>query len=334
MPRNLGNAEDIQKTNDSMESYSGRSFLSIPDSKTPWYLISLDYVQYYSHWYDAGEGRRSIICAGGPGSRGWSPDNCPICAYVQQLYQEGKRLRDEGKIAAADRVKDQANSLRGRFQVVFKVIRGQYALVKDPKTGKKRREADFDMDSEDSSVEVGLLSMSQSQWDSFYGLTSDTDYPFITHPTHLGKHVLFTKKERRKGRNSKYTQVVWGAEEEESDLPDVEIPSELLDLDLDELGKINIEEVEKVAEFLSGQQSEQPAEDEDVELEDDDLEEDSEDEPDDGYLDDVEGDDSDEDEEDDFEDDIPEGFEDDAPPKKRSVSRSTKPSKRSGKTRM
>ena len=335
MAKNLGNAEDVKKTTDSMEQSGSNLYLPIPDAKTPWYLLGLEYIDFFSHWYDGPTGVRSVVCAGGSDGGGFDTENCGICAYALELYQEAKRLRDEGNTALADKLKDKANRIRGKGSVVLKVIRGQYILVRDEKTGKKRREADFQLNSEDedSSVEVGLLSLSEAQWKGLKGLVNGENTPFITSGDDLGKRVLYTKKERRKGNKSKYTAVVWGAEEEETEMPDIEIPEELANLDLDSLAVIYFDEVSKVTAYLTGQNSEEPEEDEEVELEEDSPEEE---EPDDSYLDDMEDDDeSEEEDSDDFEDDIPYDEDDDEeeeeeepeekkePPKKTVAKRST-----------
>jgi hypothetical protein len=222
------------------------------------------------------------------------------------MYQEAKRLREDGELAKADKLKNKANDLRAKGRVILKAVRGQYIMVKD-KSG-KHLEADFDLQADENPAEVGLLSLTTAQWEGLIGLRNGENTPFIKTGADLGKRVLWTKKERRKGRNTKYTQVVWGAEEEESDVPDIEIPEELANLDLDTFAEIDHDEVQKVAEYLTGQTSEEPEDDEEVELEDD-----SQEEPDDDYLDDVEGDDEEEesDETEEFEDDLP--FEDDIP---------------------
>jgi len=319
MAKSLGKTEDIQQTSASMESGGQSLYLSIPDSKTPWYLLGLEYTSFFSHWYEGPQGRRSVVCAGGVEGGGFATDDCEICEHTLELYQEGKRLREEeNEQAAGNKLKNRANDIRGKGAVVLKAIRGQYVLIKD-KNGKKHQEADFELDpdNEDSNVDVGLLSLSEAQWEGLTGMINGEHTPFIKDGKQLATRVLFTKKERRKGKTTKYTAVVWGAEKEETDMPEVEISKELDELDLDELGVIDVDEVTKVAAYLTGQDSEDVDDDEEVELEDD-----SEDEPDDSYLDDVEDDEEPGDDEtpadDDFEDDIPWEEEEEAedPPKR------------------
>lgn len=345
MPRSLGNQEDVARTSKAAEGHGGQQFLSIPDAKTPWRLLSLDYADSFVHWVEVSGNRRPVRCGGGIEGEGFKPDDCPICQHMLGLYQDAKALRADGDEAKADKLKNHANEMRGQLQVVMKAIRGQYALMKDPKTKKKYRVADWDMEDSETNVEVGLLSLSKAQWEGLTGLIGGEDTPFIESPEDLLSHTLFTEKERRKGRTgAKYSAVVWGAEEEESEMPDIEIPEEVEKANLDDFCEIDREELAQVYQALSGQTIEDPEEDEEVEMEedsdDDDVDED--------YLSDVEGDD----EAEEFEDDIPydedeedEEDEEEEPPKKKPAPKkapvkkptpSKKPTsaRKSGKTRL
>lgn len=333
MAKSLANTDDRQQTSASMESGGQSLFLSIPDTITPWYLLGLEYTSFFTHWYDGPQGKRTVVCAGGPEGGGFATDECAICNHVLELYQEGKRLREDGDDATGNKLKSKANDLRGKPQVILKAIRGQQVLIKG-KDGIKRREPDFDMEDEDSNADIGLLCLSQAQWDGLIGLINGEHTPFIKSGEDLGNRVLYTKKEKRKGKSTKYTAVVWSADAEESELPEVELPPELAELDLDELGKIDEEEVEKVAAFLTGESEEDPDDDEEVALEDD-----SEEEPDNDYLDDIENDEDGYAEEGDddsssFEDDLPfdeseleESAEEEPEPPKKPVPKKTAPKK-------
>ena len=328
--KSLSNEKDVQGTRKAMEQAQSR-FVGIPDQKTPWYFLNLDYADGYVHWYDVGSGARRVVCAGGLEGKGFATDDCPICAYVLELYQEAKRLKDEeGDEAKAKQLKDRANRLRAKAEVQFKVARGQRTLFKT-KTGKKWI-ADWDMEDEDSTAGIGVVSFSEAQFEGLTGMIKGDDTPFITCGDDLGNRVLWTKKERRKGKTGgKYSAVVWDADEEETDMPEIEVDSELLEMDLTENFGIDEEEVEKVYGLLSGQEIEDPEEDEAVELEDD-----SKEEPENVDLDDLADDDdpdSEEEAEDDkkaeFEDDL---IEDDPPPKKKSTVKRTT-TQRTGKAK-
>jgi len=272
-------------------------FLNIPDAKTPWYLLSLDYADGYVHWYDVGGNGRRIVCAGGLEGKGFATNECPICAYVLDLYQEAKRLEEEGDSAKAKALKDRANRLHAKPEVQFKAIRGQRTLLKT-KTGKEWV-ADFDMGEEDSTAGVGIISMSESQFSGLTGMINGDGTDFIKNGDDLGKRVLWTAKEKRKGKTSSYSAVVWSADATESDMPEVDIPKELLEMDLAESFVIETEEIEKVFSLISGQEVETPAADDAVAMETN-----SEKEPDDADLDDL-AEDEDPAADDDFEDDLP-----------------------------
>lgn len=301
--KSLSREEDVQSTKKAMEQ-APSWFIGIPDKRTPWYFINLDYVDGYVHWYDSGGLARRVVCAGGLEGKGFATEECQICAYVLELYQEAKRLKEEGDDGKSKQLKDRANKLHGKAEVQFKAIRGQRTLFKT-KTGKEWI-ADWDMEEDDSTAGIGIISLSEAQFDGLTAMIKGEDTEFVQDGDGLGKRVLWTKKERRKGRTGgKYSAVVWDADEEESEMPDVELDQELLDMDLSENYIIDEEEVEKVYTLISGQEVEEPAEDEAVELEGD-----SEEEPDNVDLDDLEEDEDpgtkeEEEVEDDFVDDIP-----------------------------
>lgn len=332
MALSLDRESDIQATTAAMESRTGDSlFLSIPDVKTPWYLISLEYTQYFQHWYETVQGgRRNVVCAGGVEGHGMATDDCPLCEYVMELFVEGKRLRASGETDRGNRMKERANSLRAKSTVLLKAIRGTYVFERDPRTKQKRQVAVFDIDANDpdSSAEAGILSLSQAQWDGLIGLRNGEHTPFIESGADLANRVLWTRKVKRKGSTSKYTAVEWGAEEQESDMPDVEMPEELLELDTDTFAEVDHDELAKVAAYLRGESSEVVAEDEDVA-----LEEDSRDDVSDDYLDDVEDDDEDDESFGVHPDDIK--VRNDPPKQRRSAAASgSSASRRSGRSRV
>jgi len=328
--KSLKRKEDVQSTQAAAEG--GQSyFLSIPETRTPWFFMNLDYADGFVHWVDIGGQARRVVCAGGLEGKGFAPDACPICSHVVGLYQEAKELREEGHTAKADKLKNKANRMRAKLEVQFKVIRGGFEIERDPKTRKKTKVVSFDTEDVDLDVAPGIIALSNSQFDGLTGLIKGEETPFIEVGDDLGTHYLVTTKERKKGRSgNKYSQVVWEAEEDEvSESPDVEIPKELAEINLEDNFQVDDEAISKVYGLLTGEESEDADDDEVVE-----LEEDSVDEPDESYLDDVEGDDDeveedddddDEDEEEDeddevleFEDDMP----DEEPPKKKKASAS------------
>lgn len=284
--KNLGRKEDVQETKKAIEQ-APSWFLSIPDKKTPWRFLNLDYVEGYLHWYDTGQGkndRRAVVCAGGIAGGGKAIDECPVCAYVNELYEEAKRLEEEGgdnNKARAQQIRNRAGGMRGRYSSHIKAVRGQRVLVKT-KTG-KQWVADWDTEDEDSTVEVGVLAMSQSQWNGILNILESSEYPQIGEGSDFLTHTLWSSKVNKKGsRGGKYSQVVWDVDEEETEFPEVEVPEELAKLDISKDFDVDMDEVEKVYRLLSGQEIEEPEDDEEVALEGDSAEED---EPDNEYLD-------------------------------------------------
>lgn len=290
--KSLSNQQDVKSTQKAMEK-APSWYLGIPDQKTPWYFIKLDYADGYVHWYDIGGNGRRIVCSGGLEGKGFATDTCPICAYVLELYQEAKRLTDEGDEVRAKALKDRANKLHGKPEVQFKAIRGQRTLLKT-KTGKEWV-ADFEMGDDDSTSGIGVISLSESQFSGLTGMINGEATAFIATGDDLGKRILWTAKEKRKGKSSNYSAVVWSADPNESALPDIEIPQELLDMDLAENFVIDSDEIDKVYTLISGQAVEAPEADDPVATE---AGGDSADTPDDADLDDLP-------EDTDFEDDFP-----------------------------
>lgn len=265
--KSLKNQDDIQSTAKAMEKAQSW-YLSIPDQKTPWRLLSLDYSDGYVHWYDIGGGARRIVCAGGLEGKGFATSVCPICAYVLEQYQEAKRLLDEGDEAKSIQVKNRANRLHGKPEVQFKALRGQRTLLKT-KLGKEWV-ADFDLSDEESTSAVGIISLSESQFSGITGLIHGSGTEFIKTGDDLERRVLWSTKEHRKGKTGgKYSAVVWSADSAESAMPDIEIPSELADMDLTTNFTINNDEIDKVFSAISGQTLEEPEADDPVSMEKD-----------------------------------------------------------------
>jgi hypothetical protein len=306
--KSLSREEDVQSTVKAMEQ-APSYFISIPDKKTPWYFINLDFADGFVHWYKAGGQPRRVVCSGGLEGKGFATSTCPLCIYVLELYQEAKRLDEEGEKAKAKQVRTRANDLHAKGEVQLKAIRGQRTLLKT-KTGKEWI-ADWDVEDEDSTVDVGIVSLSEAQFLGLKGMVKGDNTPFILVGDDLNKRVLWTSKEHRKGRSGgKYSQVVWDADKEESDMPEMEVDQELLDIDLRDNFVIDEEEVEKVFALVSGQEIEEVAEDEQVALEGD-----SEEVPENAELDDL-PDDGDPDEnakEEEFKDDLPYPVPEEAP---------------------
>lgn len=304
MKRSLGRQEDVAAGREATEGIGARNFLSIPDKKTPWYLLSLSYTEGFGHWVELPNGRKQrVICAGDPEtSGGFAPDDCPICDYMLGRYQEAKKLRSVGKEKTADKLKDSTNEMRANYEAHFIAVRGVRVLQKT-KEGKKIWTADFDISDEESEVEIGVLSLSHAQYVGLTDMIEDEDKPYIKSGDDLCNRVVWTEKVKQGKR--RFKEVRWAASKTKSDSPDIEIPE---DLTVDEDFEFDEELLNKVYGFITGESSEDFDDDEEVE-----VDEDSEEEPDDDYLEDVEEEEEEEEdesedeseEEDDFEDDLP-----------------------------
>jgi len=263
--KSLGSEADVESTQKAMEQ-APSWFLKIPDKKTPWYFLSLEYADGYVHWYNAGGLDRRIVCDGGLEGKGFATDDCSLCAYVLELYQEAKRLKEEGHEGKAKAMKDRANKLHANAEVQFKAIRGQRTLMKTDDG--KEWIADWDTEDEDSSVDVGIITLSEAQFDGLTAMIKGEHTEFIKSGDDLGNRILWTSKEKRKNKSGrKYNAVVWDVDEKETEIPDLPVETELLDMDLRENFALDSEELAKVYELVSGQKVEETSEDEVVELE-------------------------------------------------------------------
>jgi hypothetical protein len=329
--KTLGREEDIEESRKAAED-APSFFVKIPDVKTPWILLDLAYSDSFVHWVDIGGRSQRVVCGGGVDGKGFDTDNCPLCALTLEMYQEAKELREGGEEAKADRIKNSANRLHGKFEAQFLAVRGQRIVVKTTKG--KRYEADFDLDSEDedSTVEVGVLSLTENMYKGLTGLIKGEGTEFVKSGTDLGNRILWTVKEHKR-KQRKFKEVSWNADRKECEIPDVEIPEEI---DIETAFDIDMDEIDRVYSLLTGEASEEVGEDEEVDMEEDseeepddsDLDEDEEDEEDEEILDDVE---EDEEVEDDFEDDLPyeeEEEEEPEPKKTRTTSRTRSKAKK------
>ena len=233
------------------------------------------------------EGR--TVCSGGYDSHGFAPDDCKICAHVAGLYDYAKELEADGEEAKAKEVRAQANDLHASIEFKFKAIRGNRILERRKINGelKKVWVADWDPETEDSNVEAGFMSLSKAQYEGLTDMAKDKEkYPLIKTGADLGKRVLWTAKEGRQGKTRKYKAVVWTADKKESPMPELEIPEDVMDANMDEDFEVNFEEIDKVVAKLEGDDSEEVEADEAVEMADSDEEA----IPGDADLDDIEGD--------------------------------------------
>ena len=353
--KSLGSEEDVASSQEAAQGQERRPFLKIPSKKTPWYLLSLHFSDGFRHWVDLPTGgRTSITCLGdSQQDKGWAPEACALCAYTAALYQKAKALGDE---RGAPFKKD-AGNIRAKYEAHFQAIRGE-RIVKEDRNGKRVYVPDFNMDDDESEVEVGILSLSHSQFLQLVGMKDDDEMPHVKNGKDLVNRVLWSEKKKRKGRSGggDYTEVKWTAAKKQTQCPEVEVSKEM---DITEDFEVDEELVNKVYALLTGEESELVSEGEEVELEEDSPESEYDDDLDDAqdyeeaddeadldkrdYLvdvgEDVEdvADDLDEDEdidiEPEFEDDIPGEEEAPKPPRRKTTTKSSgSGQKKSGST--
>ena len=264
--RSLGSQDDVAASRKAAEQSDGTSYLKIPDKRTPWYLLSLDFVDGFTHFYEGANGRVSTVsCGGGEDGKGFAVDECPLCALMLERYQRAKQL-GEKKGAA---IKKSANDIRASYQAKFVAIRGD-ALVNEV-DGRRVYTPTFviDDDDEESTVAIGVLSLSQAQFTGLTDMIEDEDIPWIKSGDDLGNRVIWTTK-RKKNKKSRYKEVFWSAAKKRSDTPEAEIPE---DIDFDKEFVIDEEALNKAYEIITGKRSNKVADDEEVEVEGDEVEE-------------------------------------------------------------
>lgn len=316
MSKELTNEQDVQATK---KSFSGDSKILKFDenSKTPIYILSSDYEEGFVHWIDTPDNRRMrVVCGGGVDGKGFDPDNCRICNYLVEGYREARGLEGEDK-KSADTLRKSLNRMRANYCAELLAVKGELLKIKDKVTGKKTLSADFD------DYEVGILALTETQFNALIGLKDSDAYPYIKTYADLVNRVIILDKRRRdqSGKDAKYATVEFQPLKAKSDPPDVEFDAD--DFDRCEDFVVDEERIEKAFALLSGEEDYDEDVDEGVEYEDaevddgdgemgDDVIDDPEVEEDDGAADlsdiDMESVEEDLDE---FDDDLP--WEDEAP---------------------
>jgi hypothetical protein len=341
--QSLSKKEDIDSTLSLFEQRTQN--VTIPKEKTPWYILSPEFKTGFRHWIQLSNGNKiPVPCKGGNDGKGFAPDVCPFCKKSLEYYQKAKMLLQRGREKQSEKLKEAGNSIRSTFSALFHAVRGVKVLeMQTTKTGKKKVLVPYfeDIDEDDeNSVEVGILSLSQAQFENFTGMIGSEEYPFIKSGDDLTNRVIWTQK-KKTSKKKRFPEVVFSAAKHTSEKPDVVIPEE--QQNLEDQFNITDEEFENIWKDFAGDIGEElekrdkkrskkkppveevdeddddddeEADEEEVEVEDDDDyeeededdddyeeadEDDTDDLPDDAYLD---------DDEDDFEDDDP----DDLPP--------------------
>jgi hypothetical protein len=298
--KSLQSKDDVRQSQTATESGGKSNRLPIPDQKTPWYLLSLDYADGFVHYVKTADDRTMrAVCGGGPDAGGLATDDCPVCDTVMRVYKEGKRLRgldDSDAKKRGEELKNIGNRNRGKYEAHFLAIRG----VRRKYPGKKEWVADFELpdddeEQEENPVAVGVLSLTHNQFNRLVSTIDDDNFSFIKGGEDLVNRILWSHKEKKSGN---FKEVFWTPDPHQSDAP--EVPSEMLDeLDISADFEIDLDRLEQAAELVAAEAfGEEDDEEEEidagvVELSDDELDDEDP------------SDDEDVDPADDFEDDIP-----------------------------
>jgi len=345
MGKKLTNEQDVQSTRKSFEANS-KILKFDENTKTPVYILDDSYEEGFVHWVNLPGGKSvRVVCGGGMDGKGFDPTNCKICNHMVEGYREARNLEAEDA-KAADAMRKELNKCRANYSAEFLAVKGELLTVKDPVTKKKTLSADFD------EYEVGILALTEAQFNGFVGLINNENYPFMKSNADLLNRVIILDKRKRakNGKEAKYASVEFVPLKNKFDSPEIEFDKEEFDTKKD--FEIDEEKIEKAFAYLNGGDEYEEAEEaddeieyededgeiedgeiEDGEIEDGEIEDDEEIEDDDDEEIEVEDDDEIEDEEiedeendlsdieeeldDDFEDDIPwqDGEEEKTPPK-------------------
>lgn len=240
MARSLENEDDVQAAHDSFEDQNTSKVMKIPEGRTPVYFLSPSYEDGYVHWVTLPEGgRKRLVCAGGLEGKGWATEECPICGIVAKLYRQAKEIENEhGKTDEVEQLRKRASGMRAKYEAHFLVAKGE--MIKEKRDGKKVLVPDFD------EAEVGILSMTRQQYESFTALRSSDAYPFMKGSADLVNRVIVLDKAKR--GDSAFATTEFIPAKSKSDAPDVEYDEE--EFDLEEDFAFDGEELESVAELL------------------------------------------------------------------------------------
>ncbi len=338
--KSLGNRDDVKSSREAVSDQSGQAFLKIPEKRTPFYLLDLEYRDGFAHWVELPNGRKTrVVCTGELDKGGFDPDNCPICEHVMNMYKDAKTLRDEDQDAKADKLKKRANDMRGKYEAHFIAVKGEREIVREG--GKKKVVANFDADDSEADVEVGILALSHSQFEKLTGLIDNDEVPHVKSGEDLGNRIIWSKKEKKagKGKGQTFTEVSWTADTKKTPKPEIEYDSESEELNTAHDFEMDISAIKKVFAQLTGGDAD---DDEDVDMAeesgdvDDDFLDDTIDdaEPeevdDDDLLDDVDEDPMD------FEDDLldDDDEDDEVPPPKKKKAPAKRVVKKSGRAKL
>lgn len=266
MGKKLTDEQDVQATKKSF-SHDSKILKFDENSKTPIYILSIDYEEGFVHWVETLDGRRMrVVCGGGVEGKGFDPANCKICNHLVEGYREARALEGEDK-QEADKMRKKLNQMRANYSAELLAAKGELLKVKDAKTGKKTLSADFD------EYEVGVLALTETQFNALTGLKDSEQYPHVkTYGDLVNRVIIVDKRKRDKGgKGAMYATIEFQPLKAKSDPPDVEYDPD--DFDLSEDFVLDEERIEQAFALLSGEEDYDEDVDADIEYETDDAEE-------------------------------------------------------------
>lgn len=268
--RSLDNEEDVRSSQGMGES-AGSNRLKIPERKTPWYLLSGDYVDGFAHYVETDEGGfMRVACHGGAEGGGFAPQDCPLCKQVMGMYRKAKALRNLGKEKAADKLKNAANQMKAKYEAKFVAVRGSMVVERNS-DGKKVwvPEFDFNPQEADDTAVVGILSLTHAQFKNLTGLKDDESVPHVKSGHDLLNRVIYSEKKSTTGRGKQqFKEVHWSAATRKSDppeIPDFDITAD--EYRIDDQFVISDDDMKKVMTAIAGEVIDDP--DDDRESDDD-----------------------------------------------------------------
>lgn len=275
--KNFLNDGDVKASNAALSS-AGMN-LTIEKGRTPVYFLSAAYADGYVHWVGSGgKSNFRVVCGGGLEGKGYAPESCKVCKWMSEVYDKATQLQSAGKPKQAQVIRNTANAVHAKYELLFVAAKGEMLVSKDKRTGKKVGVPDFD------EAEVGTLSMTKKQWQDFQGLVEGGRYDEIESKKDLFNRIIIIDKRNRAtdGKKDRYPTVEFIPSKKQSDAP---IEVDLKDYPLGERFIVEAKTIDEVAQMLRhGKVKKDEAEYEDEEALDDYLDDDNDvpDESDDG----------------------------------------------------
>ena len=249
MGRDFTREEDIQESQAMSREKTGRTIRIEDGAKVPVYLLDSHYRDGFAHWIQLPNGDyHRVACGGGEKGEGNAPDDCPICAFCVEQFTEAKRLQKSGRKQESKALWDATRKISGSYEIYFIAVQGDINVAKI-EGGKKRLAVEFDKGQQT------LLRLTRKQRDDLKSIVNSNEH--LTSLKDLfNRWIIIDKRVRGK---DEYASLEFIPAPKPTKKPDVEIDEDALEVD--DLFKIDQEELKKVLNLLVN------GEDEDVELE-------------------------------------------------------------------